>query len=482
MFDFLRKLFCGSSQEVKSEQSFQGIKRKEGIDSSLQKKQNDSTQKTTKIDTNDFQIKKDVKQRETLETQLSNDPVSTQQVPHDKLNDGKLNETEINEVIQEDPKKALKEALKAKVKKAKEQEALQLASLASQKEHVKTHLDIVNVTIENYAKEVLEASLHKVILIDFGADWCAPCKQMMPILEKVIEDYSPFLRLCKINIDKNKDIAAEFNIQSIPTVIIFVMGKNIGQISGFVHEAQWIEAINQLKSHFPSFFITQNTSVTQDSSKKEWNSLSPEAPHALSSVPDSLETIQNKNEQSPEEKNNNQEEQKKSQERTLKAYEHFNKERYEDANISFQEILLSHQTHQIPIHPRVLAGLAHTLIFLHQREQAQVLFDQIPKEFHEDECVLALKNHLAFLHDLTSIKTIVDETDPLSIKFEKAMQEFIKGNIREALEELLLSVKQNKDWNHRLCQKTLLTLFSCLGYDHEIVLKAQRRLSTLLFS
>lgn len=76
---------------------------------------------------------------------------------------------------------------------------------------------------ENFKKEITKSSLP--VLIDFYADWCAPCRKMMPIVTEIAKEYSEFLKVCKIDIDASPDLASEFGIMTIPTFIIFKNGK-----------------------------------------------------------------------------------------------------------------------------------------------------------------------------------------------------------------------------------------------------------------
>src|SRR5215475_9789039 len=93
--------------------------------------------------------------------------------------------------------------------------------------------DVVKDTnTSNFAKDVLEASRKVPVLVDFWAPWCGPCKQLTPVLEKVVRGYKGKVQLVKINIDENQAIAAQLRIQSLPTVYAFRDGRPLDGFMG----------------------------------------------------------------------------------------------------------------------------------------------------------------------------------------------------------------------------------------------------------
>lgn len=108
--------------------------------------------------------------------------------------------------------------------------------------------NIVEITMENAQQELLEASNEKLILIDFWADWCEPCKQLMPVLEKIAGEYPEQLTLAKINCDEQQNIAMQFGVKNLPTVILFKEGQPIDGFAGVQPESE-IRAL--LEKHLP---------------------------------------------------------------------------------------------------------------------------------------------------------------------------------------------------------------------------------------
>lgn len=99
---------------------------------------------------------------------------------------------------------------------------------------------VLSINGESFKQEVLEQE--GVVLVDFWAEWCGPCKMLVPILEELSGETSA--KICKVNVDEEAELASEFGIRSIPTMIIFKNGEKIDQIVGLRQKAELLEKLN----------------------------------------------------------------------------------------------------------------------------------------------------------------------------------------------------------------------------------------------
>ena len=101
---------------------------------------------------------------------------------------------------------------------------------------------VLEVTDKNFEAEVLKSDLP--VLVDFWAEWCGPCKVIGPIVSEIAEELSGKLKVAKVNVDDAKDLAGNFNIMSIPTLLLFKEGEVVEQIVGAVPKDQILAKIN----------------------------------------------------------------------------------------------------------------------------------------------------------------------------------------------------------------------------------------------
>ena len=105
-------------------------------------------------------------------------------------------------------------------------------------------MSIINITNENFESEVLKAD--KPVLVDFWAEWCGPCKMMAPMFAQAAIELEPRVRLLKVDTEKNQNLAAQFDIRSIPTIAIFKGGKEVARQAGAMQAPQLIQWVRSI--------------------------------------------------------------------------------------------------------------------------------------------------------------------------------------------------------------------------------------------
>ena len=102
----------------------------------------------------------------------------------------------------------------------------------------------INLTEKNFKQEVLDSNIP--VMIDFWAEWCGPCKMIAPLIEELAKEYSGKIKVCKLNVDDASQLAAQYSIFSIPTLLIFKNGKPIEQLIGAQSKKAISEKLNSV--------------------------------------------------------------------------------------------------------------------------------------------------------------------------------------------------------------------------------------------
>lgn len=101
----------------------------------------------------------------------------------------------------------------------------------------------LEITSQDFQQEVLNSEVP--VLVDFWAPWCGPCKMLGPIIDQLVDEYQGRVKIVKVNVDENSELAGEYGIMSIPTLILFKNGEELETISGFMPKNKLMEKINQ---------------------------------------------------------------------------------------------------------------------------------------------------------------------------------------------------------------------------------------------
>ncbi len=105
-------------------------------------------------------------------------------------------------------------------------------------------MSVLKVSNENYKEEVLDSE--KTVLVDFYADWCGPCKMMAPVVEEISEELQDKVKVCKVNVDENQDLAMQYGIMSIPTLVFIKNGKLEKTLVGLRDKQELISVLEQM--------------------------------------------------------------------------------------------------------------------------------------------------------------------------------------------------------------------------------------------
>ncbi len=289
--------------------------------------------------------------------------------------------------------------------------------------------EIKNVSSEDFVREVVEASKEKPIVVDFWAPWCSPCKQLAPILEREVLNANGKISLVKVNIDESQSIAAQLQIQSIPTVYVFYQGQVVDGFQGNIQESE-------IKS-----FISKATSLSGPGKEIE----------ELLVI---LNTCIENNE-------------------------------WERAIDISSEIIDSDQNN-IEAH----VTLIKAYISLKKFAEAKEFITSMPKDLLSENQIndaiqsieISEKSFLA-VDQLGSLREKVNKNpDDLQLKLDLSIALFGNNQIEESFNLLLSSIQIDRDWNDQASRKQLLEFFQTLGLNSDEVKVARRQLSAILFS
>jgi len=287
----------------------------------------------------------------------------------------------------------------------------------------------VDVTMDNFMAEVIEASATTPTLVQFWAPWCGPCKQLGPILEKVVGASGGKVRMVKVNIDDNAQIAQQMRVQSVPTVYGFVDGKPVDGFAGAQPESSIRQFVDKLAG---------------------MGGAGADAAAMLEAAEAALA------EGDPE-----------------------------TAMMQFQQVM-SITPESVP----ALAGVVRCLTASGDIAGAREVIDQLNDEFLGDP---AMKTAVAAVElaekaassagELDTAKAAV-EADPanLAARQDYALALFAVGQNAEAMDQLLESIRIERGWRDDAARLQLLEFFASLGAANPDVIAARRKLSTLLFS
>jgi putative thioredoxin len=289
--------------------------------------------------------------------------------------------------------------------------------------------------VDRFRRDVVEPSRDKLVILDFWAEWCGPCKALTPLLEKVATEYADKgVVLAKLNVDEEQFIAAQFQVRSIPTVYAMFQGQPIADLTPARTESQLKQMLDQILDKLP-------ISAAAGEAEADIAPLVAMGEQVLAEG---------------------------DGERAVSIFEQI--------------------AEMAPDEPSVLSGLIRALIAAGRPQDAQARFDALPEELRAEPLLaqagtlLALAGTGVEASELQGLRAAAAERPAdMEAQFAFAQAAFAAGERDAAAETLLAMIKADPAWDEGAAKAKLLQIFEAVGLEDPWVSAQRRRLSLLLF-
>jgi putative thioredoxin len=286
---------------------------------------------------------------------------------------------------------------------------------------------IKDSTEATFMADVVEASQEVPVIVDFWATWCGPCKTLGPMLEDAVKAAGGKVKMVKVDVDQNQQIAAQLRIQSIPTVYAFWQGQPVDGFQGAVPQSQITEFVNKLSGLAGAGGLEEAIAAAEEMLEE-------------GAVADAAEVF---------------------------------------AGVLSEE----------PENTAALAGLARAHLALGNLDQAEGLLSTAPDKIFNAPELEAVRAQIDLARQAESAgpladlsQAVVANPDDHQARFDYALALHAGGQVEEAVTELLELFRRDREWNDAAAKTQLFTIFDALPAKDPIALNGRRKLSSMIFA
>lgn len=292
--------------------------------------------------------------------------------------------------------------------------------------------DVIKDTdTQNFGADVIEESRNQPVIVDFWAPWCGPCKQLGPMLERLVQGAGGRVKLVKLNVDENQQLSQQFRIQSIPAVYAFHDGQPVDGFVGALPESQLKQFVDKLAdlgaAGAPPSPVDQLLDMAREAMAQD------DARQAAG--------------------------------------------------------MFARAMQEEPTNVAAVAGLARCAVILGDLAKGKELLDSLPPDAADDPEVQAAVSAIELAEQAEAAGDLGEYEDRLAAnpadhqaRFDLAVGLYAGGHPEAAIEHLLEIIRQQREWNEDAARQQLFKIFDALGPTHELTLKGRRGLSSVLFS